>query len=363
MYQINNAGPVDHIFDLTTFYGPKAATSTTRLRGYAKRSEYSPMVDNNYLFQPDVLQMLIFWWSRPQNDNKGLWLWGHTGTGKSSAFEQFFARLNIPFFQKAVNAFTKFEEFEGHFTTDENGQMVFQYGVLPLAMMMGGVLLIDEADQLDPAVASGFHAVLDGRPLVLMENGGELIEPHPNFRIICTGNTNGSGDETGFYQGIQIQNVAYMTRFLAKKVNYMDPKLEKMVLKKVVASNLDEATLEKMIKYANDVREAFTGESQKLSAGSENLENSETSEVTQVMRRTDRVRITMEIRSLIDWALMTKQCEKVASLGIAPVKYALDAVMLDKASTGDRMKLEEWYQRVFDKNFGLSDPDDDPEDD
>ncbi|WP_285905059.1 AAA family ATPase [Pseudodesulfovibrio pelocollis] len=343
MYQENTAGPMDHTFDLGVFYGPKASKAATRLAGYREPSIHTPKANPNYLFQPDVLQLLIFWWTRPQKDNKGLWLWGPTGTGKSSAFEQFFARLNVPVFQKSVNGFTRFEEFEGHFATDESGNLVFQYGVLPLAMMHGGILLIDEADQLDPEVASGFHAVLDGRPHVLLENGGEAITPHPNFRIVCTGNTNGSGDETGFYQGVQIQNVAYMARFLAKKVGYMDKELEKRVLKKVVGSSLDDDLLDRMIDYANDVRTAFTGES---------------TDSSQPMRRQDRVRITMEIRSLIDWALMTKQCEKVASFGIAPIKYALDACLLDKASTGDRVKLEEWFQRKFDKGFASSESDD-----
>ena len=54
---------------------------------------------------------------------------------------------------------------------------------------------------LPPDVAAGLNGVLKGAPLCLPENGGEIISPHLMFRIACTGNTNGGGDNTGLHQG------------------------------------------------------------------------------------------------------------------------------------------------------------------
>ena len=61
--------------------------------------------------------------------------------------------------------------------------MAYKYGPLPLAMRYGGILLINEADLLSPEVAVGLNGVLDGAPLCLPENGGEVISPHEMFRI------------------------------------------------------------------------------------------------------------------------------------------------------------------------------------
>jgi hypothetical protein len=37
--------------------------------------------------------------------------------------------------------------------------------------------------------------------LVIAENGGEVIRPHPRFRVFATGNSAGAGDSSGLYQG------------------------------------------------------------------------------------------------------------------------------------------------------------------
>lgn len=324
--ELANLTPVDH--PLSVF---RIKDTKTRLRGYAERCAHTPIVDQNYIPQWDVLEFLIFWWMR--KDNKPLWLWGHTGTGKSSAFEQFFALLNIPVFTKAVNGYTKFEEFEGYMGINDEGKTEFQYGALPLAMMHGGILMIDEADKLDPVVASGFHGVLDGKPLVLLENGGEPIYPHPNFRIVCTANTNGSGDSNGLYPASQVQDTAYMARFIAMKVGYMSPQQEQMVLQRAIGNDIDANTLGRMVEFSTKVRELFTSDT---------------------MEAKNKTRITMEVRSIIDWAKMTVQVQGVAKQNKVPVEYALEAVLLSKASAGDRAKLEGLYQRVFGKTFGKS---------
>ena len=80
------------------------------------------------------------------------------------------------------------------------GSMSYEYGPLALAMRYGGICLVNELDMASPEVAAGLHGILDGSPLCIPENGGELIIPHPMFRFVATANTNGAGDDTGLYQ-------------------------------------------------------------------------------------------------------------------------------------------------------------------
>ncbi|MBO0180522.1 AAA family ATPase, partial [Vibrio parahaemolyticus] len=92
---------------------------------------------------------------------------------------------------------------------------------LAIAMREGHVLLINEVDLVDPAELSGLNDILEGRPLVIAQNGGEIIKPHPMFRVIVTGNSTGSGDPSGLYQGVMMQNLAAMDRYRFSVVPYM----------------------------------------------------------------------------------------------------------------------------------------------
>lgn len=64
-------------------------------------------------------------------------------------------------------------------------------------MRYGAILLLSEIDLTSPEIAAGLNSVLDGSPLYMAENGGEIIPPHPMFRFVATANTNGGGDDTG----------------------------------------------------------------------------------------------------------------------------------------------------------------------
>ena len=88
----------------------------------------------------------------------------------------------------------------GHLTV-KNGNMAFEYGPLALAMRYGGLCLLNEIDLLDPSTAAGLNGILDGQPLCIPENGGELIAPHPMFRFAATANSNGGAAQPRGGQG------------------------------------------------------------------------------------------------------------------------------------------------------------------
>ena len=46
-------------------------------------------------------------------------------------------------------------------------------------MRYGAIILLNEIDLTSPEIAAGLNSVLDGSPLCIAENGGELIVPHP----------------------------------------------------------------------------------------------------------------------------------------------------------------------------------------
>jgi cobaltochelatase CobS len=139
-----------------------------------------------------------------------------------------------------------------------NGATEFDYGPLAEAMIRGWVYLADEYDFAHPAVIAVYQAVLEGKPLYIKEAppGQRMVKPHPNFRFLATGNTNGSGDDTGLYSGTKIGNAAAYSRFgITVKVDYPEPTVEVAILKGNVPVTQDVAN--KMVDFAGRIRTMY----------------------------------------------------------------------------------------------------------
>lgn len=109
--------------------------------------------------------------------------------------------------------------------------MTFVYGPLALAVKHGHLLIINEMDLAESAELAGLNDILEGAPLVIAQNGGEIIMPHNKFRFIATGNSAGSGDQTGLYQGVLQQNLAFLDRFRIIEATYAEPSVEEAILR------------------------------------------------------------------------------------------------------------------------------------
>lgn len=216
---------------------------------------YVPDVDDNYVFDINLTRTAIM----ALELSMPLYFWGFHGTGKSTSLEQVCARTNRPFMRVQHTINTEEAHIIGQYVV-KDGSTSFQLGPLPLAMIYGWTYLADEYDFGMPSVLSVYQPVLEGKPLIIKDAPPELrvIRPHPNFRFCATGNTNGCGDETGLYQGTQMQNAANFSRFaIVEEVGYMEPKIETAVV--AGQSGIDKKDAEVLVRFAKDVREAFKG--------------------------------------------------------------------------------------------------------
>ena len=292
------------------------------IKGFAKPSIHTPTVDPDYLFH-DAMRELVVWFISPVDP---LYVFGPTGSGKSSLVRQVAAKLNYPVFEVTGHGRLEFNDLAGHLTV-ENGSMRFQYGPLALAMKFGGLFLLNEIDLLDPATATGLNGVLDGGPLCIPENGGEVIPPHPMFRFVATANTNGAADDSGLYQGTLRQNLAFMDRFWLCEVGYPPADAETRLLERL-APVLPDDLRRTMVEFANEVRRLFIGEGASQQPG-------------------ETIEITFSTRTLIRWAELTQRFQPLARLGVQPVTYALDRALGYRASRSTRALLHELGQRMF----------------
>lgn len=197
-----------------------------------------PDVDQHYKFDTEALSSLLFSWG----ENVRSWIGGPTGSGKSTLVEQACARTGTELYRFNCHKETSTYNLIGKVDV-KDGETFFKDGVLPRAMQRPSVLLLDEADAALGDITMALQPVLEGKSLMIGEDGARIVNPHPKFRITATGNTYGGGDSTGMYAaGVKMQSRASMNRYgVFINVDYMAPATEMKVVRNVVPSMSDEA--------------------------------------------------------------------------------------------------------------------------
>lgn len=254
------AGKTIEVSAADLFVGPTGEKSSLlefNVQAYEWESAHPlvPARDHNYKFKLDYL-VDILWAIR---NRKNMWLYGHTGTGKTTMLEQVCARLNWPVIRVNLDSGVERIDLLGKTgLKSEGGATVtaWEDGVLPQAMEMGAFLIIDEIDFGRSEVMYSIQRALEDKGLLLTEDGGRVVQPHAMFRIAATANTRGQGDELGLYQGAKVQSTALLNRFTAWiDVDYMDKDDEAKLLQEVVGVNAKDA--QALALFASEARVAF----------------------------------------------------------------------------------------------------------
>lgn len=216
-----------------------------------------PAIDPSFRFYTKVLVEALC----SIADNQIIWLHGESGCGKSEFWAQVAAYLNMPFTRINLDGHLTRSDIVGgmKLVSDGHGgqETRFVEGALPRAMSQPGLLLIDEFDLGDPEIMPIFQPVLEGKPLVMLEDGGRIVHPHPMFRIALTGNTIGLGSDNQMYLNAFEQSAATRDRISAfVEMQYMPANIEQeVVMARMPGADPD--FVSKLIQLANKVREGY----------------------------------------------------------------------------------------------------------
>lgn len=219
--------------------------------------ELTPKVEETYVFQPITSQLID---SILCSDK--MLITGEAGTGKTSHIEQIAARINQPVIRINLNGESRIGDFLGKIHV-EGGRTFWKDGVLPTAMKSGYWLILDEIDMAEPNILSLLHPVLEdeGR-LVLKEDDGEVVRPHPEFRIFGTANSIGSmQSKADAYAGTSTMNEAFLDRWHILEMPSMLEKVEVKVIASKVP-HLRKRSVRNIVKFANLIREGADSEVQ-----------------------------------------------------------------------------------------------------
>lgn len=218
-----------------------------------------PAWSDNYILNPDLTKTVMM----ALELRTPIFLYGHSGVGKSSIFKQMCAGLNRRLFRFQHTVDTEESHIVGqwvvkpHINPDGSAVSVteFELGPLPTAMLNGWTYLADEIDRSSPTVLSAYQAILEGEPLIIKNAPPHLrvIKPHRLFAFGATGNTNGTGDQSGLYQATITQDAATIERFgVVAMVDYPPEKQEIAMI--AAATGLNEADAKKIRQFADEIR-------------------------------------------------------------------------------------------------------------
>jgi cobaltochelatase CobS len=283
--------------------------------------QYIPSVKDfeNYVAQPRELELLLVAWEMGDKTN----VVGPTGSGKSSMVEYACALTGRPFIRINGRGDMESSALLGQLTAAD-GATKWSDGELTLGVRQGAVVCIDEWTLIPPEILMSLQWLMEDKGRLLLTDmpagaGDRLVTPHKGFRMVCTDNTRGLGDETGGFAATNVQNTATLDRFgTIIHVGYLSEVHEAQVLKKAFPE-LQKEMVKRMLKFADLVR---TGYEQ------------------------GDISLTCSPRTLLNWAKKTLYFQDPA--------VALNMAFTEKLSSdGDRQAVSGMYRTAFDSELNL----------
>jgi len=188
----------------------------------------APGVDPDYIW-PDQTGPALAAMARGAN----VLFWGPAGTGKTSFPQQVAARWGRSFVRVSCTEDTEASTLVGMTVPDTaSGGVKWQDGQLAAAIRKPGtVILIDEPSVARPGALFVMQALLDHDRAIYIAETGEVVRCAPDVVFVLADNTNGTGDNTGSYEGTRRLNRAFLDRCaLTVHLDYLAPDREAVAL-------------------------------------------------------------------------------------------------------------------------------------
>ncbi len=312
-----------------------------------------PVADPMYRFRKDLVRDLYYWWAT--GGDEVMMFWGPTGSGKTSIFTEWCARLGMPLFiGKGHRGFEPHEAF-GHYVLAAGGETVWAPGPVTLAAQYGCPVVINEYDRIQPSRAIVFNDVFAGQSFVLPGKHGEVVNPQPGFRAVITTNTNLVEDPSGNYGTASSHDVSVLERFCSVFVSYPEDDTETKLLEDVLNPFDDQ-----LLAYWFDQEGIKLATSTGLKEGSA-ISRSEFIEGLMDVARKIRsqskdggsnsdaaLERTMSTRILRKWAYHSiMHCSAPEKLGLSALHLALKKYLSGLATESTRIALHQAVETVF----------------
>lgn len=135
-------------------------------------------------------------------------LQGPTSSGKTSMIEFLAQRSGHKFVRINNHEHTDLQEYLGTYTSDAEGRLQYEDGILVKALREGHWIVLDELNLAPTDVLEALNRLLDDNRELLIPETQEYIRPHEDFMLFATQNP------AGLYGGRKTLSRAFRNRFL-----------------------------------------------------------------------------------------------------------------------------------------------------
>jgi cobaltochelatase CobS len=297
----------------------------------AQLHAWIPRRDPRHVFPLKTFIMFRAWWMI--GENEPMTLSGPQGCGKTSFVNQWASRVNVPVYSYTCNRRSEKSDLIGTMLPSKDGAMWVD-GPATRAWRHGGIVLVNEpslADDLGPAI----NDLTEGAPIEIPQTN-EIIERHPNARIIFTDNIRGLvGDESGMLQGRNLQDASAKDRDHQLDLDYMTADEEIPLFVSYMpefgtdptASAAQKKQMATTLRnFAADVRAAYIGQN---ATGDAQLE------------------CTMSTRTALRFLKLMIAYKDATSHGIVPLHDALAQALTSKVSDASRQAVRKLAELHF----------------
>jgi MoxR-like ATPase len=174
---------------------------------------------------------------------------GPTGSGKTALVRYYCAKHQKPYRRISLNGGCTAEDIVGHYIII-NKETIWVDGLVTQACRNGWVIAVDEINAAPPDILFVFNSLLDDEKiLILSSKDGEIVHPHPDFRLVATCNPTEQG-----YAGTNEMNEALLDRF--ETTLYIDYNID--VESKIVDSlDVNSNTKKNILEFVAKMRQAY----------------------------------------------------------------------------------------------------------
>lgn len=314
-------------FPIAQTLGLKNVPSNMTFEGYDEAAipahhpilEHLHAINPYYVFRSMKVSILMKWMIKPHN-NEAMWIYGPTGSGKTSFATEFLNRFRIPYIMVPITKKLKFQQALGA-KTIVDGDLAYEYGLLVNAMLLGIPVILDEGDRWMAEESVGLHDLLQNGRVTIPETG-EVIYAKPGFKIIVTANSAGGGDSTGLHR-VNTQDLAFTERFIFLEMEYADKEVEKDILLKqfgtVPGINI---AIEQLLDIAQRIRSVSMADARNEGQSTD-------------------LDISLSTRKLEHITHYMIEHADVKNMGVDPMMFAFEMCLLPRANPSTRLAIKE----------------------
>ena len=137
-----------------------------------------------------------------------VYLYGASGVGKTTIATEYAKSTGREYVKIVITSQTTVDDIDGYFSIVDH---VYHGSLVREAVEHGKVLILDELDAGNPNTMLALNKLTDDE----IQFPDKLVKPHPDFRVIATGNTLEFSEE---YSARNKQDMAMLARF--EKIEY-----------------------------------------------------------------------------------------------------------------------------------------------